>query len=345
MAKTQQRLELTTNTYKFTRTGIVITGKSSQADWELMGEGLRAVDEARQWAIGDWLCDGKRHYGDGLYRKAAKLTGLNSNTLEQFASMSSRFENLCRHKDLSYEHHKQPASIKPIVEREDGTLALGDDPDHEKIAEFLQLAAPSNGDKKPRLSVSELRAKVRDYKEWQREKIRLANEPEKYAVIYADPPWQYTSGDQHSTEEQDTVLGDHYPSMSIGQLCDLPVKQMAATDAVLFMWVTSPTLEEAFQVINAWGFDYKASMVWDKVSHNVGNYVSVRHEMLLICKRGQPPKVPKLVDSVYEEERTVHSRKPAYFHELIDELYPSGRRIELFAREEREGWEAYGNEV
>ncbi len=159
MAKTQQRLELTTNTYKFTRTGIVITGKSSLDDWELMGEGLRAVDEARQWAIGDWLCDGKRHYGDGLYGKAAKLTGLNSNTLEQFASMSSRFENLCRHKDLSYEHHKQPASIKPIVEREDGTLALGDDPDHEKIAEFLQLAAPSDGDKKPKLSVSELRAK------------------------------------------------------------------------------------------------------------------------------------------------------------------------------------------
>ena len=62
------------------------------------------------------------------------------------------------------------------------------------------------------------------------------------------------------------------------------------------MWVTSPLLPEAHDVIEAWGFEYKTSMVWDKVDHNVGNYVSVRHELLLICTKGQPPKVPKLVE-------------------------------------------------
>jgi len=115
---------------------------------------------------------------------------------------------------------------------------------------------------------------------------------------------------------------------------------------VLFMWVTSPLLEESFQVIRAWGFEYKTSMVWDKVAHNVGNYVSVRHEFLLIATRGTAPKVPRLVDSVYEEERTEHSRKPAYFRQLIDELYPEGKRVELFARGSLpDGWDAWGNEA
>jgi N6-adenosine-specific RNA methylase IME4 len=338
-ALTQKRLELTTPSYTFTRVGLIVTGETSEGDWQLMGEGLKAVDEARQWAIGDWLCDGKRHYGDGLYKKAAEATGLEVRYMENLKQIADQFEITHRCVDLSWAHHRETVSIKPIVELDDGTLALGTEPDHDKIAEFLADAVKHNW------SVADLRGKVREYKEWQREKIRLANEPDKFSVIYADPPWQYNSGDQHGTEEQDTVLGDHYPSMSLNELCQMPVKQMAATDAILFMWVTSPTLEEAFEVINAWGFDYKASMVWDKVAHNVGNYVSVRHEMLLICKRGQPPKVPKLVDSVYEEERTEHSRKPAYFRELIDELYPDGKRIELFAREVSEGWECWGNEV
>jgi len=93
-------------------------------------------------------------------------------------------------------------------------------------------------------------------------------------------------------------------------------------------------------------------MVWDKVKHNVGNYVSVRHEFLLICARGTPPKVPKLVDSVYEEERTEHSRKPVYFRNLIDDLYPPDKtadrnnRVELFVRGDLPPWwDGWGNEA
>jgi len=167
----------------------------------------------------------------------------------------------------------------------------------------------------------------------------------KYPIIYVDPPWKYTSGDQHTDTTQETVIGTHYPSLTIAELCALPVKDLAHTDAVMFMWVTSPLLEEAFDVIKAWGFDYKTSMVWDKVRHNVGNYVSVRHEFILICARGTAPKVAHLVDSVYEEERTVHSRKPAYFRNLMDELFPDGPRIELFAREKCEGWDSWGDEL
>ncbi len=169
---------------------------------------------------------------------------------------------------------------------------------------------------------------------------------DKYQVIYADPPWDYEN-DTHSQEaSQETVLKDHYLSMTIAELCALPIGDLASIDCVLFMWVTSPLLEEPYEVIKAWGFQYKTSMVWDKVKHNVGNYVSVRHELLLICARGTIPKVPRLVDSVYEEERTEHSVKPTYFRDLIDELYPDGKRIELFARGELPAhWDSWGNET
>lgn len=121
---------------------------------------------------------------------------------------------------------------------------------------------------------------------------------------------------------------------------------MVHDDAVLFLWVTSPLLEESFDVVKAWGFEYKTSMVWDKVAHNVGHYVSVRHEFLLICTKGSyTPEVKKLHDSVYEEERTGHSKKPEYFRELIDEIYPNAKRIEMFAREQHDGWDVWGNEA
>lgn len=175
-----------------------------------------------------------------------------------------------------------------------------------------------------------------------------------FRVIYADPPWLYTAeqhgkgSDQYSKIGQDTVLATHYPSMPTEAICALPVKDIAADDAVLFIWTTSPKLFETADVIKAWGFTYKASIVWDKIKHNVGHYVSVRHEFLLIATRGScQPDSKTLHDSVVSIERTEHSVKPAYFRELIDEMYtPRGNdRIELFARGELpDGWRGWGNE-
>ena len=333
-------LILKTKCYLTTQVGTKMLRESTQAEWETYGEILRRVDEAKQWAIGDWLVDGKRHYGDGLYKRAAEITGLSEGTLRNFASMTGMFELSRRRDNLTFRHHQEVASVKLIATDDDGLLYLSSEPDQAKIAELLAEAEKNDW------SVVELRAAVQAYKEWQRQHIAAMNEPEKYAVIYADPPWQYSSGDQHGNEAQDTVLGTHYPSMPLADICELPQANLAASDCVLFMWCTSPTLEEAFQVINAWGFNYKASMVWDKVLHNVGHYVSVRHELLLIATKGQPPKVPKLVDSVYVEERGEHSRKPEYFRNLIDELYPNGKRLELFCRgKAADGWDNWGNEA
>jgi N6-adenosine-specific RNA methylase IME4 len=169
----------------------------------------------------------------------------------------------------------------------------------------------------------------------------------KYRIIYADPPWQYRNS---MPEFYDNVhfgtQDEHYFTMSLEDICALPIKDMAEDNAVLFLWVTSPILEDAFEVIKAWGFEYKSSFVWDKVKHVMGHFNSVRHELLLICTRGScQPDIHKLFDSVITEERTDHSTKPEIFREIIDTIYPHGRRIELFARRQAEGWEVYGNEV
>jgi N6-adenosine-specific RNA methylase IME4 len=135
--------------------------------------------------------------------------------------------------------------------------------------------------------------------------------------------------------------------MSIEELCRYPVKNLAADNAVLFLWVTVPFLDECWPVITSWGFEYKASFVWDKVLHNYGHYNSVRHELLLVCARGKfLPESNELIDSVITIERSdEHSEKPEEFRKLIDELYPTGNRIELFARDvPPKPWKSWGDE-
>jgi N6-adenosine-specific RNA methylase IME4 len=164
----------------------------------------------------------------------------------------------------------------------------------------------------------------------------------KYNVIYADPPWQYGN----TMPDYFTEQADHYPLMSVKDIAAMPIKEMTEDDAVLFLWVTSPILEECFQVIKAWGFKYKTSFIWDKVKHNMGHYSSVRHELLLLCIRGSfPIQNKKLFDSVYTEERGEHSAKPVFFYDMIEHLYPHSKKVELFARNERKGWQRHGNEV
>jgi N6-adenosine-specific RNA methylase IME4 len=171
--------------------------------------------------------------------------------------------------------------------------------------------------------------------------------PDKFSVIYADPPWKY--GDTRNSETIGvTGVEHHYPTMSLSELKALEISALAADNCVLWLWATSPLLEDALELVKAWGFKYKAQFVWDKVGHNMGHYNSVRHELLFICTKGSAtPENVKLFDSVQVIEKTKkHSEKPEEFRQIINTLYPSGKKIELFRRGEApEGWQAWGNEV
>lgn len=215
-----------------------------------------------------------------------------------------------------------------------------------KVAAVAQQLASLPADTREAIAQRETTvAKVR--RERKADELRsVARLPDaKYRVLYADPPWAYNDkADEGSVQAGGAAR--HYPSMSIAQLCDLPVAALCEDHAVLFLWTTSPLLFESAAVIKAWGFSYKASFVWDKVKHNMGHYNSVRHEFLLVCTRGScTPDVVELFDSVQSIERTTHSTKPEEFRAIIATLYPHGKRLELFARRESAGWDTYGNEL
>lgn len=165
----------------------------------------------------------------------------------------------------------------------------------------------------------------------------------KYPVIYADPPWRYElppmGGSNRSIE-------NHYPTMSLEEICALPVKDLATDDAILYLWATSPKLAECLKVIEAWGFEYRTNFVWVKDKIGMGYHNRNQHELLLVCKRGDipPPPVNVRVSSVVNAERSDHSVKPLEFYTMIESFYPSLPKIELFCRKPRDGWAAWGNQ-
>ncbi len=163
-----------------------------------------------------------------------------------------------------------------------------------------------------------------------------------FGVVYADPPWKY----DFSKDNADSIEA-HYPTMELTDICDMPVKDIADDDCILFLWATSPKLQEAMAVMAAWGFDYKTHMVWYKEHIAMGYYARQQHELLLIGTRGTPgtPLPEHRPRSVIQEKKTEHSRKPIRFYEIIEAMYPHLNKVELFCRAPREGWSVWGNEV
>jgi N6-adenosine-specific RNA methylase IME4 len=124
-----------------------------------------------------------------------------------------------------------------------------------------------------------------------------------------------------------------------------------AKNAVLFMWTTNPLLEDAFTLIKAWGFEYKTNFVWIKEKSTYGKlgfYVYGQHELLLIAVKGSMlPQIPQgeLPISIIHGENKIHSKKPEIVYSIIEKMYPKTSRLELFARQKREGWTSFGNQL
>ena len=161
-----------------------------------------------------------------------------------------------------------------------------------------------------------------------------------YDVIYADPPWRYDFSKSNSRE-----IENQYPTMSIDEICAFPAP--SAKNAVLYLWATAPKLREALQVMSAWGFEYKTHGIWDKEILGMGYWFRGQHELLLVGVKGafSPPPQALRIGSVIKHRRERHSKKPNCVRELIVQWFPTSKRVELFAREKVDGWDAVGNEV
>ncbi len=165
----------------------------------------------------------------------------------------------------------------------------------------------------------------------------------KYRCIYADPPWDYenkkTGGGLSSAAIQ------KYQTMSLEEIKNLPVPDIAMKDSCLFLWATTPLLPEGFEVMKAWGYKYKTAIYWRKImSLGMGYWFRGQVELLLFGTKGKVKAFRCQKPNFIQTRARKHSQKPDEFYGLIEGL-GLNPKIELFARERREGWDAIGNQL
>lgn len=178
-----------------------------------------------------------------------------------------------------------------------------------------------------------------------------------FRTIVADPPWRYLQafpfgGRGELKYERGAEF--HYPTMSNEEIAAIPVADMAADSAHLYLWVTTPRLYgerkrgeiDPFEIARRWGFEYRTLLTWHKLgSPGMGSYFRIDTEHVLFCVRGTAPIAPALrVSSHFAAPRTRHSAKPDRFYEIVERVSPEPR-LELFARRRRVGWDVWGDEA
>ena len=164
---------------------------------------------------------------------------------------------------------------------------------------------------------------------------------QRYAVIYADPPWQYDFSRSLSREVE-----NQYSTMTLEEIKALDVDSICHKDAVLYLWTTAPKLVEALDVIQAWGFTYKTHACWIKQKWGMGYWFRSQHELILVGTRGSfpPPDPDDRIASVFNCDRGEHSKKPDFVADYLNDLYPDMAKMELFNRGGRYGWDVWGDE-
>ena len=169
----------------------------------------------------------------------------------------------------------------------------------------------------------------------------------KYQIIYADPPWKYLWGT--GKKGGNFAPEKHYETMPVEEICELNVKDLRDKNCALFLWTTMPALPEAMKVIEAWGFKYKTcAFTWVKIRKDgvplmgPGSYSRANAEIVLLGMRGHIKSISHSVPQILMHQRLGHYVKPPIIRERIVELFGDITRIELFARQKTEGWDAIG---
>jgi site-specific DNA-methyltransferase (adenine-specific) len=174
----------------------------------------------------------------------------------------------------------------------------------------------------------------------------------KYNIIYADFPWRYNSRANHKTRFRGGCHG-HYKTMTMKEIKDFPLQDMAAENCALFMWCTFPYLNDQIKLFEHWGFKYRTvGFTWVKLNKKngkpffgVGYYAKSNAEVCLLGIKGKMKTVSNKVSSIIMSPRREHSRKPDEARERIVELFGDLPRVELFARSIANGWDSHGDEV
>lgn len=180
----------------------------------------------------------------------------------------------------------------------------------------------------------------------------LHNIEGKYDLIYADPPWKQSKGGKKSVRENSSGKPLDYPVCSLDEIKEhLSLATAASGDnSILFLWTIDKYLFEAQEIAESLGYKLHARMIWDKVTGIPAAFtVRYGHEYLLYMYKGKLTPVAKeergKIHTVFREKVTKHSKKPEIAYEIIERLYPNLRKLEMYARNTRPGWDCFGNEV
>ena len=297
-----------------TPTGLKLPENLSFENWLSLAPKLRTIRDASLWWWGDYINFGERKYGQ-VYSQALEESDYSYGTLANASSLCNKFESSRRRENLPISFHQEVMSLPPIEQ------------------DVLLDRCVDKG-----WTRNELRGEIRkNRKEFAIKEMPIGV----YDLIYCDPPWRYDFA-----ETDNRKIENQYPTMSVDEICDMKLPNIA-NDALLLMWGTAPKLLEAISVIDSWGFTYKTHGIWDKETIGMGYWFRGQHELLLVATKGtfSPPNPENRKPSVFREAKTSHSTKPSFFYEWINKSFPLSRKIELFARAKYDDtWEVWGNE-
>jgi len=286
-----------------------------------IGKKIKVMEGAVQFWIGDWINANWGKYEHGKYDEAEEL-GYEKDVVRDCDYVSNNVKSAVRTADLSWTHHKV---VAPLPEKEQ--------------KEWLDKAVENDW------STRELSSAIRE--ENKPEPIELP--VGKFGILYADPPWEFETW---SEKGKGRSAEQHYPTMALEDIKELPVGELAHTDCALFLWATSPMLPQALEVMEAWGFTYKTvAFTWVKeeakgdIFKGLGFWTRSNAEFCLLGTKGTPKRKSSDVSQIIISKREEHSKKPDEIRDRIVKLIGDLPRIELFARQHFEGWDVWGNEV
>jgi N6-adenosine-specific RNA methylase IME4 len=305
--------------------GLELPEDLTEAEWRQVGDVLKSAERSLMWWIGDWLRFGEKRWGE-KYAEAQERTGRAYQTLANAKSVAEAFPDFSRRREnLSWGHHAEVAGrddadeLLDRAEREDISVReLRAEVSRRRVAAELNVPGST-------CTVADLQA--------------LADRGERFGTIYADPPWLY---DNQGTR---AATGNHYGGLTIDELCALPVKALAADDAHLHLWTTNGFLFDCPRLFDAWGFEFRSSLVWVKPQMGIGNYWRNSHEILLTAIRGDAKRFnDHSLKSWLSCDRGRHSGKPEQVRAMIEKASP-GPFLELFGRSPATGWTVWGNQI
>jgi len=299
------------------KTGLIIAEDTTEIEWEEIGQNLRMAEGAVQFWLGDWANFGIEKFQKGAGEKTKALAveiGMTANTVRQARYVAEKVDVDTRVSTLDYSHFRVIAPMEKEEQIKWRDKAIEGEWSVSKLKKEIKAAVP-----KPELIEGT------------------------FSVIYADPPWKYSNSGFNNSAENEYSAG----TMEVEDICNLDIPGISADQTVLFLWATNPLLKEAMQVMDAWGFSYKTNFAWIKDrARGFAWWANSKHELLLVGVRSDPPAPIKSFPSCFEADRgEVHSRKPEYIYDMIESMFPGGNKVELFARQTKNGWNSWGNEV